>query len=269
MKRVQADAILNRPLALSLGRAGILKREIEASGVLAFFNENDGWFAGAPVWRSGNIAAIGIGGVLLAGKGSFYPYVTCYGDIRESFDEALADDTVQAIVLAINSPGGMVSELFDLADHIYASRSAKPIVAILADEAYSAGYALASSAQTITVPRTGGSGSIGVIMMHTDLTKALSDAGIAVTVFRYGEHKAELNSVEPLTDGARERAQADINRIGEMFIDLVARNRGLSPDAIRDMKAETFLGEDGVKLGLADAVMSPDAALEDLRANLT
>ncbi|MBS1067260.1 S49 family peptidase [Gluconobacter cerinus] len=269
MRRVHADAILNRPLALSLERAGLLRHQIEASGMVAFYGDDEGWYSGAPIWRSGNIAIIGIAGVLLSGTGSYYPYVTCYGDIRKSFDEALADDTAQAIVLVINSPGGMVSDLFDLADHIYTSRSAKPIVAILADEAYSAAYALASAAQTITVPRTGGTGSIGVIMMHTDVSKALSDVGIAVTVFRYGEHKAELNSVEPLTEGARLRTQVTIDRLGEMFVELVARNRGLSPESIREMKAETFLGEDGVKLGLADAVLSQDEALEDLRANLT
>ncbi|MFT8897089.1 MAG: S49 family peptidase [Acetobacter sp.] len=269
MRRVQADAVLNRPLALSDARAAVLQHMLRTAGVTALFDDDGDFWSGAPLWNEDGIAVIGIGGMLLAGKlGWGYPYMTGYGDIAERLEEALNDQSVQAIVLYIDSPGGMVSGLFDVADRIYEARSIKPIVAILADEAYSAAYALASSAQTITVPRTGGTGSIGVLMLHTDISRMLDEAGINVTVFRYGEHKAEMLEVEPLTDGAKTRTQETIDRLGEMFVQLVARNRNLDPQKIRDMKAETFLGEDGVKLGLADAVMSPDAALLDLQANL-
>src|SRR5690606_35901150 len=78
-----------------------------------------------------------------------------YQGIRAAFDEAMADDSVGAIVFKLESPGGMVSGCFDLTDHIHASRGHKPIVAVVDDYAYSAAYAIASACDEIWVSRTG------------------------------------------------------------------------------------------------------------------
>jgi len=99
--------------------------------------------------------------------------MTGYDGIRQNIMEAVNDDRVRAIMLDINSPGGESAGLFDLVDTIYAARSAKPIWAILTENAYSAGYALASAAHKVIVPRTGGTGSIGVLWMHCDISQAL------------------------------------------------------------------------------------------------
>lgn len=85
-----------------------------------------------------------------------------YGDIRVGF-LAIAADDVDAVVLDVDSPGGGAEGCFDLVDTIYAARGSKPIWAILSESAYSAAYALASAADRVIVPRTGGTGSIGVI----------------------------------------------------------------------------------------------------------
>lgn len=188
--------------------------------------------------------------------------LTSYQRIRSMFDEALEDDEVRGIALMINSPGGEVAGLFDLADRIYDAREEKPIWGILDEAAYSAAYALASAAEFITVPRTGGTGSVGVISMHAEESRALDKAGITVTVMRYGEKKARLNGVEPLRDEDREELQAEIDQVGEQFVAMVARNRNIDVDSIRDQEAATFMGESGVDRGLADMVASPDAALK-------
>ncbi|TOL42864.1 serine peptidase, partial [Vibrio parahaemolyticus] len=70
------------------------------------------------------------------------------------------------ICLDIDSPGGEVAGCFDLVDLIYELRGKKPIYAILSENAYSAAYAIASAADKIYVPRTGGVGSVGVIVIH-------------------------------------------------------------------------------------------------------
>lgn len=185
-----------------------------------------------------------------------------YNGIRSKLEAALADIEVQGIALMVNSPGGEVSGMFDLADRIYAARAEKPIWAILDESAYSAAYALASSAEVVTVPRTGGTGSIGVIAMHAEQSRALDAAGITVTVMRYGERKARVNDIEPLRDQDRTELQTDIDRLGEQFISLVARNRDIQARAIRDQQAATFMGESGVEEGLADIVASPEKALQ-------
>jgi signal peptide peptidase SppA len=181
---------------------------------------------------------------------------------------ALYDPAVKAIALDLDSPGGEVAGCFDLADEIFRARGEKPIWGILNEVAYSAAYAIASACDRITVPRTGGTGSIGVVCAHVDWSKALAGSGVSVTFIQYGARKTDGAAEKPLSDEARDRFQADIDVLGEMFVDLVARNRNIAAGKIRAMEAATFLGQAGVSLGLADAVMAPDAAFRELLDSL-
>jgi signal peptide peptidase SppA len=218
----------------------------------------------------GGVAVIPVHGTLVQKTGTLRPYsgMTGYDGIRQSFLTACADPDVQAIALDVDSPGGEVAGCFDLVDTIYAARGDKPIWAILNEAAYSAAYAIASAADRITVPRTGGTGSIGALVMHVDLTEALSKDGIKVTLIRYGARKADGNSVEPLSKDALARIQGEIDTIGELFVATVSRNRNIAASKVRDTEAATFMGSQGVELGLADAVAAPDAAFRALLAEL-
>lgn len=155
-----------------------------------------------------------------------------------------------------------------MVDAIYASRGVKPMWSILAESAYSAAYAIASATDKIIVPRTGGTGSVGVICAHVDFSKALTQAGIAVTLITYGDRKADGSEHKPLTDAALARFQADVNTMGDLFAQTVARNRNLSTARVRDTQAATYLGAAGVQIGFADAVMAPDEAFRSLHAEL-
>ena len=216
------------------------------------------------------MAIIPVTGTLVQKLGTLRPYsgMTGYDGIRTALLAALEDPGVKAIALDIDSPGGEVAGCFDLVDMIYRMRGEKPLHAILDESAYSAAYAIASACDRITVPRTGGTGSVGVIGMHVDMSAALGKGGITVTMIRYGEHKAEGNEFEPLTEGAHARMQADIDTMGELFIETVARNRNLKASVVRGTKAETFLGAAGVTIGFADAVRAPDAAMGELYRSL-
>lgn len=206
------------------------------------------------------VAVITIEGTLVHKLGSLRPYsgMTGYDGIRAAFLSALMDPEARAIVLDIDSPGGEVAGCFDLVDLIYNARGGKPIWSILSEHAYSAAYAIASAAEFITVPRTGGAGSVGCICLHADLSKALGKAGISVTMIHYGERKADFNEYEPLSKAALQNAQHDIDVMGELFVATVARNRGLDPAAVRNTEAGTFLGPECVDVGFADAVMAPE-----------
>lgn len=210
----------------------------------------------------GGVAIIQVCGTLVQKLGTLRPYsgMTGYDGIRQNFLQALIDPDVKAIMLDIDSPGGEVSGCFDLVDTIYKSRGSKPIWSILNESAYSAGYAIASAADRICVPRTGGVGSIGVIWMHMDWSKALTDAGFKVTFITFGESKADGHPEIPLSGEALERFQNDINTMGELFVSTAARNRNISAKVIRDTQARTYMGTAGVSIGLADEVLSPDAA---------
>jgi len=247
--------------------------ELAALEVMAF--DDEGYSSRRDAPRRGydtveGVALIPIEGTLVQKLGTLRPYsgMTGYDGIRQNLFEALADPDVKAIVFDIDSPGGEVAGCFDLVDTIYNVRGEKPIWAVLDECAYSAAYAIASAADRITVPRTGGSGSVGVICMHVDLTQALAKEGISVRVIRYGAQKAEGGPYESLADEALGRIQADINAMGELFVETVARNRNLAADVVRGQEAATFRGELGVAQGLADAVMAPDAAFQALLAEL-
>lgn len=212
------------------------------------------------------IAIIPIQGTLVQKLGTLRPYsgMTGYDGIRACFLRALNDSEVKAICLDIDSPGGEVAGCFDLVDEIYAARGSKPVWAILSESAYSAAYALASAADKIIVPRTGGVGSVGVIVMHVDWSQKIKNDGLQVTIITYGDRKAESNPYEPLSETARKAIQSDIDEMGRLFVSTVSRNRGITEKTVRDTEAACFLGADGVQLGLADQVASPDAAFRDL-----
>lgn len=94
---------------------------------------------------------------------------TSYADIAGMVDAALADPGVEGILLDIDSPGGEAGGVFELGERIRAADTLKPIWALASDSAFSAAYAIGSAASRLTVTRTGGVGSIGVIAMHVEI----------------------------------------------------------------------------------------------------
>ena len=211
------------------------------------------------------LAIIPVEGTLVHKLGSMRPYsgMTGYDGIKASLFNALDDDEVRGVLFDIDSPGGEVSGCFDLADTIYGVRGVKPMRAVCDEMACSAAYAIASAADRVTLPRTAYAGSIGVIFLHIDLSKALAKDGISVTMLKYGAAKFEGNEFEPLRAETIERFQREIDRAGEMFVALVARNRSLDPKAVRATEGASFAGDDVVDLGLADAVESADETFLD------
>lgn len=216
------------------------------------------------------VAIITVRGTLVQRTGTLRPYsgMTGYDGIRQNFITALGDDAVDAIVFDLDSPGGEVAGCFDLVDLIYEARGPKPIWAILGENAYSAAYALASAADHITVPRTGGTGSVGIILMHVSFEDALKTAGIEVTLITKGDLKGEGSDMKNLSPEAFKRLKADVMRVGDLFDATVARNRGMKKSSVFDTQAGTFLGAEGVGIGFADAVMSPDQAFRALLKQL-
>lgn len=284
-----AQRLFNRPLAITPEKAEIVVAALaERLGVVQL-NRLDGSvrsFADEeilieerdcePQLRRGydlvnGVAVIQVEGTLVHKNGHLRPYsgMTGYDGIRANLLMAVDDPKAKAIAFDIDSPGGECAGCFDLADTIFAARGRKPMWAILSECAYSAAYALASSCDRIVVPRTGGTGSIGIIAMHVDISRALTKAGFAVTLISYGERKADFAETAPLSKEALARAQSDVDAMGRMFDALVARNRKLDAVKVKSYQASTFMGTSGVAAKLADAVMSPDAAMRELiqRAN--
>ncbi|MEX3635964.1 S49 family peptidase [Paraburkholderia sp. BR14320] len=280
-----AQRMFNTPLAIAPDKVEVIVAALaERFGISTMFRVNGQALApGELDWYSEErqderpysvvegVAIVPILGTLVQKSGYLHPFsgLTGYDGIRANLSLALDDDSVRGILLDIDSNGGEVSGLFDLVDAIYHARGRKPIVASLSEVAYSAAYALASAADFIAVPRTGGTGSVGVVCAHVDFSKALSNEGVAVTLIHYGARKVDGNEFNPLSKEARTRIQASVDEMGELFVNTVARNRNMTPAAVRDTEAGLFCGAAGVEVGFADAVMAPDEAFRSLLDELS
>ncbi|WP_345117135.1 S49 family peptidase [Bartonella jaculi] len=219
-----------------------------------------------------NIAIIPVHGTLVR-RGAWLGALsglTSYEGLGASFREAIGQPDVRAVLLDIDSGGGEAGGVFDLVEEFQtlSKKYNKPIWAHANEVACSAAYAIACSASQIWVARTGVVGSIGVVCAHLDQSRADEKHGIKWTFVFEGDHKVHGNSHEPLSDTAQIKIQADCALLYEMFVDLVAQNRRLNAAAIRDTKAETFIGNQAITLGLADAQGTLAQALEALTASI-
>ena len=218
------------------------------------------------------IAVIEISGVLIhrggwIGQSSGQ---TSYEGIAAQIEAAASDPSVRGVALEIDSFGGEVAGVFDLADRIRALRRDKPVWAFVAEHAFSAGYALASQASRILLPRTGALGSIGVVVMHADLSGKLDQDGVQVTLIHSGQHKVDGNPYAPLADTVRGDIQREINVLRFLFAETVAAGRAgrLSQEAALATEAATYRGADAVAAGLADAVTDLAAGFASFRAHV-
>jgi signal peptide peptidase SppA len=212
-----------------------------------------------------NVAVIPIQGMITQ-RGSAFSYFfggSSAQDLTQQLRQAVADPSVGAIVLDIDSPGGDVAGIDELATEIYQARKQKPITAVSNCLCASAAYYLASQASEVMVSPSSLTGSIGVYTLHEDDSEMLANAGVKVTLIKFGENKAEGNSFEPLSDPARGHLQEMVDTAGNEFEKSVARGRGIKQDEVHKKfgQGRVFPAKKAVQLGLADRVGTLDDAL--------
>jgi signal peptide peptidase SppA len=140
---------------------------------------------------------------------------------------------VSAVVLDIDSPGGTVAGVTELAAEIRAARGgSKPIVAAANTLAASAAYWLASQADEVVVSPSGSVGSIGVYAVHQEVSRMLDEMGVGTTIISAGPHKTEGNEFEPLTDEARADIQSRVDVSYASFVADVAAGRGVTAEQV-------------------------------------
>ena len=194
--------------------------------------------------------------------------LTSYGEIATLLDEALADPQVSGILLDIDSPGGEASGSFELARRVREVAGLKPVWAVANDAAYSAAYAIASSAQRLFVTETGGVGSIGVIALHVDQSVKDAKDGYRFTAVTAGAHKNDYSPHEPLSDAAKTELQGEVDRLYAIFTEHVAAMRGLDLEAVRATEAGLYFGANAVSQGHADGIQTLEATLAEFHTFL-
>jgi signal peptide peptidase SppA len=175
---------------------------------------------------------------------------------RQQLRDAAKDPKVSAIVMDVNSPGGFVDMIPEVAADIRTVRATKPVVAVANTTAGSAAYWLTSQASQVVVSPSGELGSIGVYQVHEDMSGAMAKEGIAVTIVKAGKYKVEGHPFAPLSDEAMAAMQSDVNDYYDMFTADVAKGRGVTQDMVQQGFGEgrMVMANRAVKQGLADKV---------------
>lgn len=184
-----------------------------------------------------------------------------YQSIADMIEDAVTDSNIKAVLLDVDSPGGVAAGCLDFAEAIAKMRGIKPIWASINEFGCSAAYAVASAADKIVLGKSGRVGSIGVVAMHFDMSAAMEKWGEKVTYLYAGAHKTDGSPYMPLTDQARAAFMSNIEAQYQRFCEVVAANRGISVDQARKTEAAIYRGEEAVKVGLADEVMTQQEAI--------
>jgi signal peptide peptidase SppA len=265
----------NQPLAMQLSAARWLESQIRERAFDSQIDLGASKFIGTRDHRSGyrvtdeGIAIVPVQGILVDRGdwlGDMGGWATSYEGLAEQFRRLGKDEAIKSVILDIDSAGGMVAGMLDVAaGELSDLKKKKRVYGIAANMAFSAAYAIGCVAHELFVTRSGGAGSIGVIAMHMNYGGMLEKSGVEPTILYAGSHKPDGNPYQPLSHAARAEWSREIDESYGLFVRHVAKHRGLDEQAVRDTEARTYMGERAVSAKLADGVKSFEELLEHIR----
>lgn len=187
---------------------------------------------------------------------------TSVSTLAREFNTALSDPSVRAILLNIDSPGGEVAGINEFAQMVFDARGKKPVLAYVDGMAASAAYWIASAADEIVTDNTGLLGSIGVVA-----TVANPDVKSAREV-QFVSSQSPNKRPNPNTDAGKSQLQTMVDDLADVFVSAVARNRGVTPDAVINEFGQggVMVGAKAVDAGLADRLGSFEQIVSELAA---
>lgn len=194
--------------------------------------------------------------------------VTSYAALRKDLQAALDSSSVSSILFTIDSPGGEANGCFELADAIYAAREQKPVRAYVGGMGASAAYALACACEDITCAASAELGSIGVRAGFLDASRAMDAAGLKEWTFVSSQSPYKAFDVNVEDD--RSRLQLVLDDLAGVFVERVARNRGVSVDQVLEKfgKGDVMVGARAVAAGLGDRLGDFEGVLAEMN-NMT
>lgn len=222
---------------------------------------------------AGSIAIINITGVLVKRSGLFDRFFYGSGSMEHmgaDFQKALIDPGVDAILFYMDTPGGTVDGTQEFASAIYEARGTKPIYVFSDGQIDSAGYWIASAADKIFISGdTAEVGSIGVVATHTDYSEQDKKYGVTITEIVAGKYKRIASQNQPLSDEGKDYIQSQVDYVYSVFVNDVARNRGVSAEDVIENMADgrIFIGKQSIKAGLVDGVSTKEKLIEYMNEN--
>jgi len=215
-----------------------------------------GWVGGTKSAAGEHTALIDINGTIEAGGD------VSADSVMSSLSDAYDSKGTKGIILRINSPGGSPVQAGIINDEIRRQRKLHPkipVYAVVEDICASGGYYIAAAADKIYVDKASIIGSIGVLMDGYGFTEVMKKVGVERRLLTAGENKAMLDPFSQVNPKHQAYAQAMLNEIHEQFKNVVRQGRGERLKETPEVFSGLFWsGEQGIKLGLADALGSID-----------
>jgi protease-4 len=214
------------------------------------------------------VAVISLSGPIQSESSGFFfgGNVITPESVRTELERARNDDSVKAIVLQIDSPGGSVAASQEIVNQLELVK--KPIVVSMSDLAASGGYYISAGADKIVALPGTLTGSIGVISEMPNLKGLFDKLGIDMQVFIAGKHKDMYAGLRELTPEEEVIMQDMTDQLYNQFVQVVAKGRGLSEDKVRALATgQLYTGIQAKELGLVDELGGLNTAI-DLAASL-
>ena len=183
-------------------------------------------------------------------------------DLRAALQQARDDARVKAIVLEVDSPGGEVTASDEIYNAVVKTRARKPVVVYMESLAASGGYYVSCGGKFLMANETTITGSIGVIIQTLNYEQLFNKVGLASVVFKSGKFKDMLNGARPITPEERELVQNFIMSTYDKFLGIVAKERNLPADHLRNTIADGRIlsGKEALQNKLIDGLGELDDA---------
>ncbi|AOS93630.1 signal peptide peptidase SppA [Mycobacterium intracellulare] len=205
------------------------------------------------------VAVINVDGTIVDGRGGpqFLPFGTSTvgsDTIAPALREAAADDSVSAIVVRVNSPGGSVTASETLWREVKKARKrGKPVVASMGSVAASGGYYVAVAADAVVASPATITGSIGVLTGKLVIRDLLGRLGVGSDTVRTNANADAWAIDAPFTPEQRAHREAEADLLYADFVERVAEGRNLTKDAVdRVARGRVWTGADALERGLVD-----------------
>lgn len=177
-------------------------------------------------------------------------------DMRVALEQARDDDHVRGVVLEIDSPGGEVTASDVIYNAVVRTRAKKPVIVYMDSLAASGGYYVACGGKFLMANETTITGSIGVIIQTLNYEQLFNKIGLASVVFKSGKFKDMLNGARQITPEERDYVQNFVMKIYDKFLGVVAHERNLPADGLRNTIADGRImsGKDALDSRLIDGL---------------
>lgn len=177
------------------------------------------------------------------------------------------DNSVKAVLLYVNSPGGGVYESAQIYDQLTEIKEAgKTIYVSMGGTAASGGYYISAPADRIFASKETFTGSLGVIIQSMNYQELANEYGVKWNTFTSGEFKDILSPTKPMSDAERDIVQELVDESYQQFVDIIAEGRDMSESRVRELAdGRIYSGSQALDNGLIDEIGFTDDALLALK----